>query len=93
MAPRIAPAIYQALLKAESQLRAREVEADLLAEAAGSLNSGAARAAAAALRNAAAMHDAEVAAAHRRLKAAQAAAQQEGEREAAQQADAAQRVR
>eukprot|EP00775_Hariotina_reticulata_P005135 gene5135-5375_t len=62
-----------ALLKAESQLRARETEADLLAEAAGGLNSTAAQATAAALKRAAAVHDQEVAAAAKHIKHLQAA--------------------
>jgi hypothetical protein len=83
----------QALLKAESQLRARETEADLLAESAGSLSSAAARTAAAALRSAAAAHEAEVAAAGKRLRQVQAAEQRAVEEEAEQQADAQQRIR
>jgi hypothetical protein len=83
----------QALLKTESQLRARETEADLLAESAGGLSSAAARTAAAALRNAAAAHDAEIVAANKRLRHVQAAEQRAVEQEAAQQEDAQQRIR
>jgi len=82
----------QALLKAESQLRATETEADLLAEATGGLNSAAARAKAAALKHAASGHDKEVAAAARlikQMKAAQLQAQQDAaEEQAAQQQQA-----
>lgn len=83
----------QALLKTESQLRARETEADLLAEAKGSLSSGAARTATAGLRNAMAAHEAELEAANKQLKDIQTAAQQASNLGGIQQADAAQKIR
>jgi hypothetical protein len=74
-------------------LRARETEADLLAESAGSLGSAAARTAAAGLRSAAAAHDAEIAAADQKLRQVQVAEQRAVAEEAAQQADAHQCIR
>lgn len=85
--------VVQALLKTESQLRARETEADLLAEAKGNLSSGAAHTAAVALCEAAAAHETEVAAANKRLKDMQTAAQQASDLEVTQQANAAQKIR
>jgi hypothetical protein len=57
------------------------------------LGSAAACTAAVALRNAAAAHDAEVAAADKKLRQMQVAEQHAAEKEAAQQADAQQRIR
>lgn len=83
----------QALLKAESQLRARETEADLLAEAAGGLSSAAAVATTAAFRAAESAHQAEITAADKLVKRMQREQQQAGQREADAQALASHRLK
>lgn len=69
--------LMQALLQAESRLRAQETGASLLDEAANTLNTAAAAAEADAARTAAAKHDREVAAARRQLRQMAANQQQE----------------
>jgi hypothetical protein len=83
----------QALLKAESQLRAQETEASLLDEAASNLSTAAAAADTAALQGAAAARDREAAAAQRQLAQLTKTQQQAAAQQAAQQQEADARSR
>lgn len=83
----------QALLTAESRLRAQETEASLLDETAGDLSTAAAVDAVLSTRKAAMEHDREVAAARRQLALMAAQQQQEQQRAAAEEQAAEQRSR
>jgi hypothetical protein len=76
----------QALLKAESKLRAQETQSSLLDDVASSLSTATAADTAAAARTAAGKHDMEVAAATRQLRQMAACQQAEQQRTADEQA-------